>query len=364
MTTTSTPRVAIDLQAANGQPTGIGGYAAELVQALRQYTDTEVVPVDWGRDPVMHVPRRLQWQQVELPARARRSGAALLHVTGFDAPLWRPLPTVLTVHDLIGMHFPGNLPPVARFYWSRWLPWSVRWVPHVVADSECTKRDIVRLLGVEPDRVTVTPLAAHERFAPQPADAVELLRRRLALPDRFVLYLGTLEPRKGIDTLLDAWAQIAARHEDVLLVIGGKAGWYAERLHAQAQRLGLAERVRWLDYVPPSDLPLLYTAAEVFVFPSRYEGFGLPPLEAMACGTPVVTSGAASLPEVVGDAGIMIPAANATALAHALHLVLTQPALQVELRRRGLKQSRLFSWQRTALETRAVYDRVLDAPVF
>ncbi len=354
-----TLRVALDLQAARQQRTGIGQYARELARALAQEDGIEVLPVDWGRDPVMRIPVRLAWQQWGLPRRARATGANLLHATGFDAPLWQPLPLVYTVHDLIGMLYPDNLPPVARFYWSKWLPWSVRFARYIIADSECTKRDLQRLLAVPLERITVVPLAADGRFVPQPPDVSTALRARLQLPERMVLYVGTVEPRKGLDTLLDAWALLAAELPETQLVIAGKLGWYTDRLHDQLRRLGLTERVHWTGYVADEDLPALYGAADVFVFPSRYEGFGLPPLEAMACGTPVVASNAAALPEVVGTAGLLHAPDDAVALARLLWLVLSQPALHTELRARGLRQAHGFSWQRTARQTLAVYHAAL-----
>lgn len=353
-------RVALDLQAAARQPTGIGSYAAALAEGLRETGEVEVLPITWGRDPVMRLHRRLEWQQIQLPWRAARSGADVLHVTGFDAPFWQPLPTVVTVHDLIGMLFPQNLPPVARFYWSRWLPWSVRRARHIIADSHYTKSDIVQLLRVPASRVTVVELGVDARFSPQPPDQIAAVRQRRDLPRRFALYVGTIEPRKGLDTLLSAWAPVAQSLPDIHLVIAGKPGWYVERLHTQVDKLGLARRVHWTGYVPDADLPALYGAAEVFVFPSRYEGFGLTPLEAMACGVPVVSSNAAALPEVIGEAGLLVPPDDVPALAAMLQLALTQPALRAELRARGLGRAREFTWQRTALLTRQVYDAALQ----
>ncbi len=352
-------RVALDLQAARQQPTGIGSYAAALADALRLQENIEVVPINWGRDPVMRVHRRLLWQQFHLPLRARRQHVDLLHVTGFDAPIWRPVPTVLTVHDLIGMLFPGNLPPIARFYWSRWLPWSARRASHIIVDSGCTGRDLVRLLRIPEERISVVPLGVDRRFTPQPSEAVSAVRTRFELPDRIALYVGTIEPRKGIDTLLAAWATLAASRPGVSLVIAGKPGWYTDRLHVRVRQLGLEKHVHWTGYVPAAVLPALYSAAEVFVFPSRYEGFGLPPLEAMACGTPVVSSSAAALPEVVGDAGLLVPPDDVPALAGALQRVLAEPALRAELRARGLRHASAFTWQRTAAQTRAVYEAVV-----
>lgn len=353
-------RVGLDYQSTLGQPTGIGSYTASLARALQTQPDLTVVPLHWGRERVMRVPRRLEWQQWGLPLRARRQAVDVLHVTGFDTPLWQPVPTVVTVHDLIGMLFPAHLPPVARWYWARWLPWTARRARHIITGSKAARRDLARLLGVPPDRVTVVPDGVDERYRPQPPDVTAAARDRYALPaGRIVLYVGTVEPRKGVDTLLRAWARIAADLLDATLVIAGKEGWATAPLHDLERALGIERRVRWTGYVADADLPALYAAADVFVFASRYEGFGLPPLEAMASGVPVVASDASSLPEVVADAGVLVPPDDDEGFATAIRRVLEQPGLAADLRERGLRRARELTWTRTAAQTRAVYERVL-----
>ena len=352
-------RIALDTQSTVGRKTGIGIYTARLLDALRRVgPEHEYREIAWGRDVSMRLDRRLRWQQWELPRRARAAGADLLHVPGFDAPRRKPCPLVLTVHDLIGMLFPQNLPPVARFYWSRWLPRSIRWADRVIADSEHTRRDIVRLLGVPTERIVVIPLGVDVAFR-QVADAEALVavRGRYALPETFILYVGTLEPRKGLDTLVDAYATLAdALSHD--LVIAGKRGWYTQSLFAQVRRLGLERRVHFTNYVADADLPALYSLAAIFAFPSRYEGFGLPPLEAMACGTPVVSSNAASLPEAVGDAGLLVPPDDPVALAAALRRVLEDADLRARLHAAGLAQAQRFTWEETARQTLTVYQEL------
>lgn len=357
-------RVAVDMQATVGRKTGIGIYATQLLAALRRLAPgLDLVELTWGRDLPMRLDRRLRWQQVEVPRRARQSQAALLHIPGFDAPGWKPCPVVLTVHDLIGMLFPQNLPLAARFYWSRWLPWSVRWADAVIADSEQTRRDLVRLLRVPEERITVIPLGVEPVYRPQTdRAALERLRQRYALPPRFILYLGTLEPRKGLDTLLTAYAALTADWPHAL-VLAGKKGWYTDTLFTQVKQQGLEERVHFTDYIPDEELPGLYNLAEVFAFPSRYEGFGLPPLEAMACGVPVVSSNAASLPEVIGDAGLLVPPDDPGALAAALRRVLSDADLRADLQARGWRQAARFTWDETARRTLAFYRRVLHEPL-
>jgi glycosyltransferase involved in cell wall biosynthesis len=354
-------RIALDTQSTVGHKTGIGIYTAALLEALRQIAPQhEIVELNLKREVRMRLDRRLRWQQWTLPRAAHRARSDLLHVSGFDAPVWKRCPVVLTVHDLIGMLFPQNLPPISRFYWSKWLPFSVRFADQIIADSEHTQRDIVRLLKIDPARLTVIPLAAGLQYQPiEQADTLQSVRRKHHLPDRFILFVSTLEPRKGIDTLLEAFARLTPAQPDVKLVITGKRGWYTEPLFAQLDRLQLAPRVQLTDYVPAEDLPALYNCADVLAFPSRYEGFGLTVLEAMACGTPVVCSNSSSLPEVAGDAALRVSPDDAPSLAQALQRVLTDATLRQQMKARGLQQAARFSWSRTAQETLAVYERVI-----
>ncbi len=353
-------RIAIDNQSTLGRPTGIGQYTARLLAALeRVEPGDDFLPMDWGRDVVMRTDRRLRWQQWELPRRAKAARVDLLHVTGFDAPRWRPCPIVLTVHDLIGMLFPENLPPVARWYWGRWLPRTVRWADRVIADSEHTRADLVRLLGLGPERVDVVHLGVDPAFRPlRDSDALTTVRARYGLPGSFVLYLGTIEPRKGLDTLIAAFASLAG-HLPHHLVVVGKKGWYADALFRQVEALGLRQRVHFVGYVADEEIPAIYNLADLFVFPSRYEGFGLPPLEAMACGTPVVASAAASLPEVLGEAALLVPPADSAALAGAMRQALQDSELRARLHARGLDRAAQFSWESTARKTASVYELVI-----
>lgn len=355
-------RIAIDVQSATGKPTGIGQYTSNLLAALRNMApEHEYVPIAWGKEPVMRLDNRLRWQQVLVPWRARSAHADLLHVPGFDAPRLKPCPVVLTCHDLIGMLFPQNLPPIARFYWSRWLPLSVGFADAIIADSLATQRDIVRLLAIDPERIHVIHLGVDPRFQPQERQEIARIRQRYQLPERFILFVGTLEPRKGIDTLIDALAALRQAQPELALVIAGKRGWYWEQLLQRIETQGLAAQVHVLDYVHEDDLVGLYAAAAVFALPSRYEGFGLPVLEAMACGAPVVTTNVSSLPEVTGEAGLMVAPNDVDALAAAIHVILDQPQLHAALRARGLERARGFSWARTAQATLQVYEQVYHA---
>jgi glycosyltransferase involved in cell wall biosynthesis len=358
-------KIALDVQSTLGRKTGIGQYTVQLLAALRRAAPQhEYIPLDWGGDVRMRIDRRLRWQQWIMPQRARAVHADLLHVPGFDAPWLHSCPTVLTVHDLIGALFPHNFPPAAKFYWSRWLPASVRRATHVIADSESTRRDIMRLVGLPGERITVVPLAAGEQYCPVEDPArLAAVRTKYGLAARYLLFVSTIEPRKGLDTLVEAYARLGAAYQEVGLVITGKQGWYAEQLFAQVKRLGLGERVRFTDYVADEDLPALYSAAEALAFPSRYEGFGLTVLEAMACGCPVICSNVSSLPEVAGDAARLVSPDDADALAAALSATLADASLRRAMRARGLAQAARFSWDKTARETLAVYERVAKGNV-
>jgi glycosyltransferase involved in cell wall biosynthesis len=350
-------RIAIETQSSIGRKTGIGRYTGQLLAALRRFApEHEYLELNWGRDFEMRTHRRLYWQQVELPRLAREAKADVLHIPGFDAPLRSPCPVVLSVHDLIGMLFPQSLPPVSRFYWRRWLPRSVRWSDRIIAVSEHTRRDLVRLMGIPAERIEVVYHGVDETFRPLDDRAVlEGVRRKYDLRPRIILYVGTLEPRKGLDTLIAAYHSLAADtpHE---LVIAGKKGWRTAPLSRQVRDLGLERRVRFTGYVPDEDLPWLYNLADLFVYPSRYEGFGLPPLEAMACGTPVICSNVASVPEVVGEAALMVQPDDAETLAGVMRGVLEDERRRTTMRARGIDRAKRFTWEATARRTVEIYE--------
>jgi glycosyltransferase involved in cell wall biosynthesis len=197
-------------------------------------------------------------------------------------------------------------------------------------------------------------------FRPLTEDQVAAFRSERSLPQRFILFVGTIEPRKNVARLIEAFADLRSAISDLRLVIGGAKGWFYEDVFARVEELGLEDEVLFPGYLPASELPLWYNAAELFVYPSLYEGFGLPPLEAMACGTPVVTANTSSLPEVVGDAGLAVDPLDIEGLAEAMKQVLGDDSLQQEMKVRGLRRARGFSWAKTAQETVQVYRQVME----
>jgi alpha-1,3-rhamnosyl/mannosyltransferase len=308
-------------------------------------------------------------EHLHIPRLARALRLDLLHSPDYLKPYFGlPCPSVITIYDLIGRRFPDALPPRARHLFSlaTWL--ALRTSTRVLAISQSTRDDVLRDYRLPPRRVIVTPLAADERFTPQPPAAVEAVRAAYSLPPRYVLYLGANKPHKNLERLVQAWDTllIKAQQEEkeatefaaLRLVLAGHHDPRYPQVRQFVEERGFAERVMFLPNVGEADLPALYSGAEVFAFPSLYEGFGLPPLEAMACGVPVLCSRTSSLPEVVGDAAVAVDPSSTAEMAEGLHRLLTTPALRADLREKGLERARLFSWQRTARETLAVYEEV------
>lgn len=298
-----------------------------------------------------------QWR---LPSALRAARAELFHATYWVGP-WRPgRPTVLSIYDLIGLSQPGALPGSRRLVLALALRLALRTAGAVVTLSEWSRRDILARYHLPPDRVIVTPLAADPTFHPPTPAEMSELRATLDLPDRYVLYLGINKPHKNLDLLLDAWTQLAPTliGDPVALVLAGPWDNRYDQLRQRAAALSAPADVRILGPLPDRQLPALLGGAAVFAFPSRYEGFGLPPLEAMACGAPVVVAAASSLPEVVGDAGLLVSPDDPAAWAAALRQILGDAALAGALRERGLARAQGFTWQATARRTLAAYARV------
>jgi glycosyltransferase involved in cell wall biosynthesis len=280
-------------------------------------------------------------------------------------PLLSPVPTVLTIHDLIFLRYPQGYKPAKRLYLTWMTRLSAKRARRVIAVSETTRKDVLELLGVPSRRVVTVYNGVGEEFKPvTEAEATEF-REEKELGGRVVLSIGTLEPRKNLETAIRAFSKLAREPEmaDVQLVIGGSKGWYYDTIFKEAERTGLVRegRVRFLGRVPEEELPLWYNVASVVVYPSRYEGFGLPALEAMSCGTPVITSTTAALREVVGDAGVSVGPDDVTGWANAMRSLLTEGALARNLAEQGLKRAATFSWDRCAQETLGVYRSVVGS---
>ena len=276
----------------------------------------------------------------------------------------RPGASVVTIHDLGYLHFPGEHPPATRLLRQYSNRWSARRATSVVAISGATRDDLVRLDGVDPRRVTVVHHGRAPWFKPvADADLIAAVRARHSLDRPYFLFVGTLQPRKNLGRLLAAFDRTAAVRPDLLLVLIGAGGWQPERLERALARVRARDRVRLLGYVPDDDLPPLLCGSLGLAFPSLYEGFGLPALEAMACGVPVLTSNTSSLPEVVGEAGLLVDPLDVGAIADGLARLADEPDLRRQLGERGLARAAGFSWERSARETLAVLRTAHHSPV-
>ncbi|MGD1993981.1 MAG: glycosyltransferase family 1 protein [Anaerolineae bacterium] len=291
-----------------------------------------------------------------LGAEVARLRLDLLHTTDFIPPVLGCRRSVITIHDLNFLYYPQFLTAESHRYYNRQIEWAVQRADHILADSHATKSDLVSLLDVPLERITVVHLAADPAFRPLAEGQARRVAAQYGLEPGYLLFVGTLEPRKNLPGLLQAYrllrdAQVTA---SPLAIVGGK-GWLYDEVFERVETLGLKGHVRFLHDVPNADLPGLYNAASVLATPSFYEGFGLPALEAMACGTPVVVADRASLPEVVGKAGLLVNPEDVDHIAQALTRVLTDEALRARMQTLGLAQAARFTWERTAQATLAVY---------
>lgn len=300
--------------------------------------------------------------RLPVPVEVFAGPADLYHATDFILPPTRARATVLTVHDLTFERDPDSAMPTLLRFLKRVVPASARAATHIIADSRSTAADLTELYQIAPGKISVIYSGVDARFSPAALQAAEAaaLRGKYRLGDApFVLTVGTLQKRKNHLSLVRAFARIAGRHPETQLVIGGGAGWLYDEVLAEVASLGLQTRVRFAGYVDDADLPALYRAARVFAFPSLYEGFGIPPLEAMASGVPVVSSNASSLPEVVGDAALTVEPRDIDALAAALERALTDDAWRAVAVERGLARARGFTWERAGRELLEIYNQTL-----
>jgi len=291
-------------------------------------------------------------QQWAIPRILRHLRADLYHSPYYLMPYRPGVPTVVTVYDLIPLLFPQHVPPAARLLF-RWMTaLALRTASQVIVISQATCRDLLTFYHLPPQKVTVIPLAADPAFHPQSPAEVERVRRKYALPESYLLYLGINKPHKNLGRLVEALSLVP---RPLSLIIAG--AWDPRYLEPRqrAEALGLENAVRFLGPVPEADLPALYSGATLFVFPSLYEGFGLPVLEAMACGRPVVCSNTSSLPEIVDEAALTFDPLDVTEMAAKIEKALGNESLREEMKEKSLQQAAKFSWERTARETLEIY---------
>ncbi|MBI2939291.1 MAG: glycosyltransferase family 4 protein [Chloroflexi bacterium] len=300
---------------------------------------------------------RLVWEQLFQPIEVWRDRVEVLHSPAYAAPLVSSARQVLTVHDLSFLRLPDAFNRANRLYLGMLTRLSARRADRIIAVSGATKADVVRLLGVAADRVHVVYNGVEPSFRPVSESALAEFRVRRGVVDEYVLYLGTLEPRKNVTTLLRAYAR--ARQSGELrqrLVLAGGRGWRDAPCFQLVKELGIEDAVHFAGFVPFEDQPFWYCGASVFVYPSLLEGFGFPILEAMACGTPVIASNCSALPEVAGDAAMLVAPTEVDTLAAAIIRVVQDPGLADDLRSRGLRRATLFTWESSVARTISVYE--------
>jgi glycosyltransferase involved in cell wall biosynthesis len=304
-------------------------------------------------------------EQWKIPLALKREGVTLFHAPHYVLPPLVPCQSVVTIHDCIHLMFPQYLPSRLALTYARGsIAVAARRATRILTVSESSKRDILRFVDVDPDKIDVIYNGYDERFASEPVEeAIVRVRERYQLHDEFVLYAGNVKPHKNLERLIDAFHLVRKRGLDQLklVMIGDQISRYAALRRAVHQHQ-LHKYVRFLGYLPEETLAVMYRLAGVFVFPSLYEGFGLPPLEAMASGTPVVTSNVSSLPEVAGNAAVLVNPYDPSAIAEGIYRVLTDESLRGDLRQRGLARARQFSWEDSVRRVRAVYQEVVGAP--
>ena len=358
-------KIGIDCQSIRGSISGLGQYTHKLIEWLPQVdSQNEYHLFRCWKNFRGKTYDRLLWENCVLPLKAFRQKLDILHVPAFAIPLFRKVARriVVTIHDLIGVVFPEHLSLPSRFYWSKWLPHINRNADLIIADSECTKGDIIRYMRVDPKKIRVIPLATNEGFCFQKNEQeINSICLKYSIQRPFVFFLGNVEPRKNLPRLIRAFTQLKLERKiEHHLVIGGSRSWHYPELAESYKKSGIMEYIKFINYVEENDIFALYQASDLFVFPSLYEGFGLPILEAMASGVPVITSNISSMPEVGGNAVYYVNPYSEEEIAKAVHYVLSDRSAWHELQRRGFERVRQFSWRRTAEETRRAFEEVCN----
>jgi len=334
-----------------------------LVLHARRATET-LTPAPNFQRVMTWTPCHHRFERPALGIETARFRFDLLHSPDFIPPVRFPIlgarRTVITIHDLNFQHYPQFQTTESLRYYGGHIRAAVNQAHHILADSEATKTDVCSLLNVSPEKITVHLLGVNPDFRPLPADEIHEARKRLHLPADYILFVGTFEPRKNLPGLLTAYAALSGRCPDAPpLLVAGRRGWLYESIFEHVRELGLSERVIWRENLADGDRVALYNGASLLVLPSFYEGFGLPPLEAMACGVPVVVSDRSSLPEVVGNVGTYVDPDSADSIAEGLYQALTDSAWRREAIRTGVERAATFTWRRTAEIVLRVYDQVL-----
>ena len=354
-------RIGVDASSVIAKKSGIGSFASSFLKALRESaSDHEffLYQPSAGRD--LNMPRRILWESFELPRLAEKDRVDLFYSPGFSPPPRGRFKKVVTVHDLIGLIYPGNVGPAAQWYWSHWLPRNVRRADTLVASSESTRRDIQKYLHVPEREVRVVPLAVSPVFEKRSKSVSEPTLKKYAISAPYFLCVGTLEPRKNGVLLVRAFSEIAAANPEIALVFAGKDGGAEEAIRKAVRESGLKNRVKLLGYVPDADLVNLYNGALGYVIISLYEGFGLPVLEAMSCGITGVVSRVSSLPEVAADTAWQADPADYRSVSRALSEMAENADKRGCLASAAYERSKNFSYEKTAKKMIQIFEETMS----
>ena len=375
------PKILIDASAIPKQPVGAGVYISRLVRELllaNHEFDLMIIAHenhidlfnlqeenkknflflnDYGRG------FRILSEQFTYPKLIKVNQIDLYHGLHYSMPFIKNTQVVTTIHDTTFYKVHQTHVWLKKLYFKFFIKYSCNHSDHLICVSDNTKIDLINLFNIKPEKITTTHLGVDEKFKPiDDLDKFQILKNKYQLPDYFVLYVGLIEPRKNLSSLIKAYSNLKMSsdiHQDIHLVIAGRWGWESEELIVLISELNINEKIHFPGYIEPEDLPFLYNMAQVFVYPSFYEGFGLPVLESMACGTPVITSNVSSMPEFVGDSGLLIDPNDISTIQNALRDLLLNDRLRLELSGQALKRSKEFTWKETARKTLDVYRRVL-----
>lgn len=317
----------------------------------------QIIPSRWQTERPL---ARIAWEQTIWPLTAVRRRLSLLHSMAFVTPLIHTTPTIITIYDLSFLHYPQLFPPAQRLYLTTQTRRSAKWARRIITISQSSKRDVHQLLNIPLDKIDVVYPAVADHFQPLPPAQIAHFRHQKQLPPRFILHVGTLQPRKNLLILLAAMAQLPPQLQHIPLFLVGGKGWYYDEIIGRVQTLGLQNRVHFIGYAPETDLPFWYNTADLLVFPSLYEGFGLPIVQALACGTPTITANISAMPEAAGNAALLFHPHNPDQLAHRIQTVLENPHQAATMRQRGLTHAQTFSWQTAGTQTAAIYRKALQ----
>jgi len=373
-------KIAIDLTIIPDQKTGVGQYAKRLIEAMsafdkknqylifvkkNQVSDFDpkkenfrIFPCSaWLRFKIL----RILWEQFILPVRLEHEKTDILHSLHYTTPLFGNFRRLVTFHDMTFFLFPEKHTLAKKVYFKFFIPRSAAISDRLIAVSQNTKNDIQKIIGIPFDKIDVVYETANPIFSFKKDDlTAQAIKTRYGIKNKFILSVGTLEPRKNIAGLINAYHDLVLHKGiDCQLVIVGKKGWLYQDMFQAVKDMGLQKNIVFTDYVPDEDLVVLYNAAEIFVYPSLYEGFGIPPLEALTCGVPTITSNISSMPEVVGDGAVLIDPADSAELSRAIYELLVNEKFRAEIIKKGLMRSKIFCNEKLAQDMTAVYLRTM-----